>query len=110
MDDILKFADGLKYDQDKLRWDLLPIEEIEDVVKILTFGAQKYSANSWQQLEDGQNRYFAALMRHIVEYRKGNPKDEESGLHHLSHALCNVIFLLWLDKNKKPNEDPALTR
>ena len=26
---------GLKFDDDKLRWDLLPIECVEDVVKIL---------------------------------------------------------------------------
>ena len=41
-----------KYDQDKLRWDLIPLEAVEECVKILTFGAQKYGENRWQHLED----------------------------------------------------------
>ena len=36
---------GLKFDTDKLRWDLLPMEVIEECVKILTFGAKKYDDN-----------------------------------------------------------------
>jgi len=91
---------GLKYDQEKLRWDLLPIEVIEEVVKVLTMGAKKYKDNNWQLVENGNERYYAAAMRHITEWRKGNKIDEESGLNHLSHAMCNLVFLMWLDKQK----------
>jgi hypothetical protein len=91
---------GLKYDTGKLRWDLLPIDCIEDVVKILTFGSEKYGPNNWQEVEDAGNRYYAALMRHLAANRKGESMDEESGLPHLAHAMCNVVFLLWLEKNK----------
>ena len=38
------FQDG------KLRWDLLPLEEIEDIVKVYTSGANKYGENTWQLL------------------------------------------------------------
>ena len=93
-------AKGLKYDEGKLRWDLLPIDCVEDVVKILTFGAEKYTDNSWQEVENGKDRYFAALMRHLSASRQGELKDEESNLSHLAHAMCNVVFLLWLEKNK----------
>lgn len=92
---------GLKFDNDKLRWDLLPLDVIEDAVKIITFGANKYSENNWQQLDGGLDRYFAAMMRHLVEYRKGNMVDDESGQSHLSHAITNLIFLMWIEKNKK---------
>jgi hypothetical protein len=91
---------GLKFDTGKLRWDLLPIDCVEDAVKILTFGAEKYSANNWQNIEDGENRYFAALMRHLSASRQGEKIDPESGLSHLSHAMCNVVFLLWFEKHK----------
>ena len=91
---------GLKYDQEKLRWDLLPIEVIEEVVKVLTMGAKKYKDNNWQLVENGNERYYAAAMRHITEWRKGNKVDEESDLNHLSHAMCNLVFLMWLDKQK----------
>jgi hypothetical protein len=96
---------GSKYDGDKLRWDLLDLGLVEEVVKILTFGANKYSPNNWQKVENGEDRYYAALMRHLTEYRKGNRIDEESGLNHLSHLMCNVLFLLWFDKQKFKNEE-----
>ena len=93
--------DGLKFDNNKLRWDLLPIEEIEECVKILTYGAGKYAPNNWRKVEDPIERYYAALMRHLVEWRKCNKIDEESGYNHLSHVLCNIVFLMWFDRRNK---------
>jgi hypothetical protein len=98
---------GLKYDgldgehPMKNRWDLLPIDCIEEVVKILTFGSQKYGDNSWQEIENANERYYAALMRHLAASRMGEKTDPESGLSHLSHVMCNVVFLLWLEKHTK---------
>ena len=92
--------EGKKYDTGKLRWDLLQYDCIEDVVKILTFGAEKYGPNNWQGVEPFEDRYFAALMRHLVAFRKGEKIDPESGLSHLAHAMCNVIFLSWNEKHK----------
>lgn len=84
---------GKKYDDGKLMWDLLPWDAVEKVVEILTYGAKKYTPNNWQNVK--ANRYYAALMRHIVAELKGEDCDEESGLLHLSHAACNILFLLW---------------
>lgn len=102
----MELQTGLKYDgldgkhPMKDRWDLLPIDCVEEVVKILTFGSQKYGDNSWQRVENAPERYYAALMRHLSQSRQGQLIDEESGLSHLSHAMCNVVFLLWLEKHK----------
>ena len=95
-----KLKEGQKHDQDKLRWDLLPVEEIEEIVKVLTYGVKKYEANSWQLVPNAIERYYAALLRHIVDWRKGEDLDEESKLKHLSHAATNIIFLLYLTKGK----------
>jgi hypothetical protein len=92
---------GLKYDEGKPRWDLLPMGEIEEIVKVLTFGAKKYADNSWQEVPRGVERYFASLLRHLVAWRTGNDSDDESGLHPLAHAACNIIFLLYLIRRKK---------
>ena len=92
---------GLKYDAGKQRWDLLPIEEIEGIVDVLTFGANKYTDNSWQAMDNGIERYYAAMMRHLVAWRKGEHTDIESGLDHLSHALTNLVFIKWLSKNSQ---------
>lgn len=83
----------------KLRWDLLPLEEIEDIVKVYTAGAKKYSDNSWQDLENGYQRYKAALFRHLLEYEKGNKIDSDTGCQHLAQVAWNAITLLWLDKH-----------
>ena len=93
---------GMKNDylDDKLRWDLLPIKEIEKVVEVLTSGAKKYAPNNWQYVDNGIERYYSALMRHLVAWRKGEKFDKDSQHEHLAHALCNVIFLLYLTNNE----------
>lgn len=85
----------------KLRWDLLPLQEIEDIVKAYTAGAEKYGPNKWQHLEDGYNRYKAALFRHLLEYEKGNEIDEETGCRHLAQLAWNAIAMLYYDKHNK---------
>ena len=89
---------GLKYDQGKLRYDLLPSEEIEQIVSVLTMGAAKYTDNSWQNVENGVDRYYAAAMRHLQAWRQGEVLDSESGLPHLAHAATNLVFLMYLTK------------
>lgn len=93
-------GDPKKLDHGKLMWDLLPYESVEQIVDILTYGAEKYGAESWKTVKDAKDRYFAALMRHLVEYKKGNILDSESGKSHLAHAATNAIFLLWLEDNE----------
>ena len=90
---------GVKYDNDKDRWDLLPIECVEPIVKVLTFGAKKYTDNNWKKIPNKRDRYYAALMRHLVAYRKGEIVDKESGLPHLAHAGCCLIFMIWEEQN-----------
>ena len=89
------FKDG------KLRWDLLDMESIESVVKILTMGANKYAPNNFQKVENGRERYYAACLRHIVAWRKGEKMDEESSESHLSHAMCNLLFMMWFDREEE---------
>lgn len=92
--------EGKKYDNGKLRYDLIPPEVIEALATVLTYGSDKYGDNNWQGLEDANRRYYAALMRHVESWRKGEEQDQESGLKHLSHVLCNAAFLLYLNKDK----------
>lgn len=90
-------AEGKKYDNGKIRYDLIPPECLEAIAKILTFGAIKYGSNNWQNLEDFNNRYYSAAERHIQARRKGEKIDPESGLPHSAHAVVNLIFLLYKD-------------
>lgn len=83
----------------KLRWDLLPLEEIEDIVKVYTAGSIKYGDNNWQNLDNGYRRYKAAMLRHLLEYEKGNTIDEDTGCHHLAQVAWNAIAMLWISKH-----------
>jgi hypothetical protein len=88
---------GMKRDHDKLRLDLLPWRAVEGVAEVLTFGAAKYAPRSWVTVPDAYRRYFAAALRHLLARAKGERNDPESGLPHLAHAACNVLFLCELD-------------
>lgn len=88
---------GRKYDGGKLRYDLIPVLALEDMVKGLTFGTIKYDDNNWVKVPNGRKRYLAAALRHIQEYRKGNLWDEEQNIHHLSAAMNNLSFIVEKD-------------
>lgn len=102
---------GIKNDfkDGKLRWDLLPLDVIEKVVEIYTFGAKKYKENSWQNLPDGYRRYKAALFRHITAYEKGEVYDSESGCMHLAHAAWNAIAMLYFGMKEEKSLDAEKT-
>lgn len=82
---------------DKLRWDLLPLNLIEMVVKVFHFGAKKYGENRWQNLPDAYNRYKGAMLRHLVAHEKGEVLDPESGLPHLAHMAWNALAILFVE-------------
>lgn len=88
---------GQKLDDGKVRMDLLMCgcaKSLEQVAKVLTFGAKKYADDNWRLVPNAQKRYHAALHRHLNAYYQGEKLDKETGLSHLAHALCCLIFLL----------------
>lgn len=101
--------EGMKNDflDDKPRWDLLPLPEIEDLVKVYTAGAKKYAPNNWQKLDNGYQRYKAALFRHLLAYEKGERIDPDTKCMHLAQVAWNAIAMLWFDKNGKGLYDLA---
>lgn len=99
---------GVKLDAGKNRLDLIPVEAIEAIGNVLTFGAEKYTPEGWKTVPDAENRYYAALLRHLFAYRRGEITDPESGLPHLHHVICNAAFLIWLEDNELPKTEPSL--
>ena len=86
-------SNGRKFDGGKLEYGLLPPLALEETVKVLTFGAQKYERDNWKKVPDSKRRYFDAMERHIWAYKRGEQMDPESGIHHLAHAMCCLMFL-----------------
>jgi hypothetical protein len=85
-------AEGKKFDGGKLRMDLIPVEAIEGIARVLTFGAEKYGDRNWEQgIKFG--RLYAALLRHLFAWFKGEDTDPESKLNHIDHVLACATFL-----------------
>lgn len=90
------------FKDNKLRWDLLPLDLIEELVKVYDYGAKKYYPESWKEIPDGYQRLKAAALRHLVAFEKGEEIDPESGLPHLIQSSWNLLTCYYY-ANKKEN-------
>ena len=95
---------ALKFDDGKLPLHLLSTEAMNQTAAVLQFGAEKYAAHNWRK-GFTWSRPLAAAMRHITAFNAGEDKDPESGLSHLAHAACCIMFLLEFEKTHKELDD-----
>ena len=86
-------APFVKHDAEKVRAGLLPAEALLEIAKVLTFGAKKYSAHNWRKGTQW-SRYYDATLRHLLAWSAREKADPETGLSHLAHAGCCILFLL----------------
>jgi len=84
---------GVKHDQEKDPWHLVPWDAIREVVKVLKFGATKYAPRNWERGMD-YHRCFRATINHMTAWWDGEDNDPETGISHLAHAACNCLFLM----------------
>lgn len=84
---------GVKFDQGKPEFDYLPDDALAAINQVLVFGANKYAARNW---ENGMKwrRPFNACLRHLWAWARREPCDPETGLSHLAHAGCCILFLI----------------
>ena len=101
-------SEGIKYDSAKPKMNLLPPKAIVEVAKVLTFGAEKYDAENWRKLDDLQNRYTAGALRHIFAHMDGEKLDPETGLSHMAHALCCLLFKLEIELEDGESKEEEL--
>ena len=95
-------TEGLKYDSGKLRPGLFPMECFEEISKVLTYGANKYTPDNWKKVSP--DRYIDALWRHWIAWQTGEKNDSESGLSHAAHFATNAVFLLYFEMEKQESE------
>ena len=104
---------GVKYDKEKPMADLLLDFDLalEDIARLLTFGAHKYERHNWKRVENGFERYTAAMLRHLLQEQR-EPLDKESGVFHATAVACNALMRLQIlleelynENNSKPVDD-----
>lgn len=84
---------AMKYDDEKVRMELLPPVSLERIAEVFTYGAVKYDDWNWANSMKA-SRLYGALMRHMNAWYQGENLDPESGLPHLAHAGCCIMMLL----------------
>ncbi len=84
--------EGKRFNEGKLRYDLIHPTANKGLVKVLTNGAAKYGDRNWQ---NGMkwSKVIASLKRHLAAIEIGEDYDEESNELHADHLQANAHFL-----------------
>jgi 5'(3')-deoxyribonucleotidase len=97
-------GEGLRFNEGKIRMDLLEPWAIEKLAEVFTVGAKKYAPNNWLK-GMAWSKVTASLKRHLLEYEKGVDYDEETGLLHAQHIAWNAMALLSYFKHYPEGDD-----
>lgn len=95
---------GQKFDKGKPRLDLLSAEALTQIASVMSHGASKYGDHNWRK-GIAWSRVMAAILRHLQAFNAGEDLDPESGVSHLAHAGCGIMFLLEYSKYNKDLDD-----
>ena len=101
------FSKFVKFDNEKIRYELLDPLMLEGISKVLTFGAKKYCDHNWIKC-DSVMRYFGAIMRHLWKWAFGYDNDDETRINHLYHAGCCLMFMIGLLYRNPKADDRVL--
>lgn len=95
---------ALRYNEGKLQWSLVDFKSIEGMVRVLEMGAKKYDRHNWRK---GMpiTQVSESLMRHLFAFLDGEDLDPESGLRHISHVMCNAMFIEYILREKPHYDD-----
>jgi len=102
-----KKGDALRYNVGKQRLDLIPASMIEGVGAVLTHGCKKYEPNNWRKGLSWTG-VLSSLKRHLHALERGEDYDQESGLLHIDHVLCNAAFIREYYKTHPELDDRVL--
>lgn len=97
-------SEAVKHDTGKPQLQWLPYDSLAEIANVMEFGANKYGNKNYE-LGMPWSRMAGAALRHIYQWMSGEDTDKESGLSHLAHAGCCIVFLLWYSKHKKELDD-----
>jgi hypothetical protein len=102
--DLVNKNSAIKNDQGKVPLSLLSTTALMEIAKVLEFGKEKYAADNWRKGFMWRRTLDAAL-RHLLAFNDGEDKDPETGLSHLAHLGCNIMFLLEFEQTHPEMDD-----
>lgn len=83
-----------EHDNAKPRFSLIPDSALWQVMAVLEFEADKYGQDNWRNITDAHEWYFNAIHYHLNAWWQGEGVYDKSGLPHLAHAACCLLFLM----------------
>lgn len=95
---------ALRFNQGKVRWDLIDPRAVEGVAKVLEFGTIKYTAENWRKGLSWKST-LRSLESHLQALKRGEDIDPESGLPHIDHLGCNWMFFSNYQKTGTGEDD-----
>lgn len=97
-------SQAAKHDAGKIRPTLVLPSLIRAVATVRMHGVKTYTdPENWRLVSP--ERYRDALYRHWLAYLDDpNAVDEESGLPHLWHMACNIMFLIEMEGKQNENQ------
>ncbi len=82
-----------RFDEGKVRHDLIPAWAMERLAEVYTYGAQKYDDDNWLKGMDW-SKVQGPLERHYNKWKRGSIRDTESNCYHLAQVAWNAIALM----------------
>ena len=115
-------AEGLRFNENKVRHDLLEPFAIEELAKVFTKGAEKYEPRNWEKGMQW-SKVIASLKRHVNAFERGEDFDfdpscnackegtckSHTGLFHMAHAAWNALALVSYYKKYPQGDDRVRT-
>jgi hypothetical protein len=95
---------GARYNTGKPDYSLIPLNTLEDEVRVWMYGKDKYAAFNWMK-GMAWSVPFACALRHLTAWQRGEQLDPESGLPHLAHVMCNIRMLTLYEKTYPEGDD-----
>lgn len=103
-EEVVERPEAVKFDNEKLRVDLIPFRAMLKMVHVMQFGAMKYDERNWEA-GMGYHRLWRGAVSHLIKWFYGEDNDPETGLSHLAHAMCCISFLLEYEDTKPEFDD-----
>ncbi len=102
--DMLVNQTAARYNEGKIRYELIPAFALEQLALAYTYGAQKYSDDNWRK-GFSWRKTIGSLLRHVYKWARGEKLDDESNCHHLAMAAWNAFTLLMFEKSSVGIDD-----
>jgi hypothetical protein len=88
----LRDPSGAVWIPTRILWSEVPPKAMAEVARVLTVGFPKHGPAADRKVEARAD--LDAALDHVSEWRQGQRKDPDSGLHPLAHAAARILLLL----------------